>query len=113
MFEIGRVCVKIAGRDAGKRCVIVDVLDKNNVMIDGDCRRRKCGVRHLEATRQIINLSKGASNSEVVSAMKQAGFDVKEKQSKIKVDKTEKPRRARKTTINAGQTKKNPGRKQF
>ena len=42
MFEIGRLCVKIAGRDAGNKCVIVDVIDKNFVMIDGraSCRER-------------------------------------------------------------------------
>ena len=27
MFDIGRVCMKIAGRDAGKKCVIIDVVD--------------------------------------------------------------------------------------
>jgi len=26
MIEIGRLCVKIAGRDAGLKCVIVDIL---------------------------------------------------------------------------------------
>ena len=26
MIEIGRICVKLAGRDAGGECVVVDVL---------------------------------------------------------------------------------------
>jgi len=40
MFEIGRLCVKIAGRDARKKAVIVEVLDGNFVMRDGEVRRR-------------------------------------------------------------------------
>ena len=27
MIEVGRVCVKIAGRDAGKKCAVIKVLD--------------------------------------------------------------------------------------
>ena len=26
-IEVGRVCVKIAGREAGEKCVIVEVID--------------------------------------------------------------------------------------
>jgi len=45
---IGRVCMKIAGRDAGKIGVIVDTLENGFVLIDGAVRRRKCNVMHLE-----------------------------------------------------------------
>ena len=47
MFEIGKTCLKIAGRDAGKLAVIIDVLDETYVMIDGEVRRRKCNIYHL------------------------------------------------------------------
>jgi len=43
----GRICVKTAGRDAGLKCVIVDVLDDKFVLIDGETRRRKCNILHL------------------------------------------------------------------
>ena len=29
MMEVGRLCVKIAGRDAGMSCLIVDILKDN------------------------------------------------------------------------------------
>ena len=29
MMEVGRLCLKIAGRDAGMKCVIVEVIDDN------------------------------------------------------------------------------------
>ena len=48
MLTVGRLCIKIAGRDAGKQCVIVDVLDHNKVLIDGLTRRRPCNILHLE-----------------------------------------------------------------
>ena len=35
MMEVGRVCIKLAGRDAKQYCVITEVLDNTYVMIDG------------------------------------------------------------------------------
>ena len=32
-LDIGRVCVKLTGREAGKRCIIVDRIDKNFVLV--------------------------------------------------------------------------------
>ena len=48
-IEVGRVCVKVAGRESGKKCVIVDVMDKSFVVVTGPKkvtgvkRRRQCG----------------------------------------------------------------------
>ena len=47
MIEIGRIVIKTAGRDAGREAVIVDILDDNYVLIDGNVRRRKCNILHL------------------------------------------------------------------
>jgi large subunit ribosomal protein L14e len=75
--DIGRICVKLAGRDAGKRCIIVDVLDKNNVLIDGNTRRKKCNVAHLEPTNKILELKKNASHDVVVKLFQSEKMDVK------------------------------------
>ena len=45
MMEIGRLVVKIAGRDAGKRGAIIDVIDSSFVVVEGDLRRKKCNVK--------------------------------------------------------------------
>jgi large subunit ribosomal protein L14e len=74
MIEIGRVCVKIAGRDAGKKCVVVELLDKNLVMIDGETRRRKCNLEHIEPLDKKVEIKKGASHEEVIAALKSAGL---------------------------------------
>jgi large subunit ribosomal protein L14e len=74
MVDIGRVCVKIAGRDAGKKCVVIDVLGKEMVMIEGETRRRKCNVAHIEPLDKKVDIKKGASHEDVMAALKSAGL---------------------------------------
>jgi large subunit ribosomal protein L14e len=76
MNEIGRLCVKLAGRDSNKTCVIVDVLDEHTVLIDGQTRRRKCNIRHLEPLNKVIKLSKGASHADVKKAFAELNLEV-------------------------------------
>ncbi len=82
MYDIGRVCLKMAGRDAGRKCVIVDVLDANTVLIDGETRRRKCNVKHLEPLAQTVELKEGASAKDVAAALKKLGIAVTETKPK-------------------------------
>ena len=90
MIEIGRTCVKLAGRDAGKKCAIIDILDKNNVMIDGETRRRKCNILHLELLEETIKIGKNASHEEVCKAL---GTETTEKKTR---KAAERPKRERK-----------------
>src|SRR3989344_5030748 len=55
---IGKICVKLTGREAGKACVIVNNLDDNFVLIDGNVKRRKCNIDHLEFTNKILPIKK-------------------------------------------------------
>lgn len=89
MFDVGRVCVKIAGRDAGKKCIIVEVLDDKHVMIDGATRRRKCNKIHLEPLEKTLDIGSKATHEEVAKAFK--SIDVEVKTTKPK-QKTEKPK---------------------
>lgn len=92
MIEIGRVCVKTAGRDAGNHCVIVEVLKNNYVMIDGNVRRRKCNMIHLEPLDKVIKIKAKAATKDVQAAMKKEGIEVKEKKKRTKPkEKKEKP----------------------
>jgi large subunit ribosomal protein L14e len=57
-IEKGRVCVKIAGRESGKKCVIVDVIDENFVEIVGnEVKNKRCNIKHLEPLDQTIEVS--------------------------------------------------------
>ena len=93
MFEVGRVCVKIAGRDAGQKCVIVDVIDDKTVLIDGMTRRRKCNKLHLEPTNETVGITVNASHEHVVKAFKELGLEVKTTKAK---QKTVKPKTVKK-----------------
>src|SRR3989338_8785228 len=69
MLEIGRVCMKIAGRDAGKKGIVIDILDENYVLLDGEVRRRKCNIHHLEPMAQSVELKKNASHADVLKVL--------------------------------------------
>ncbi|MEM2896900.1 MAG: 50S ribosomal protein L14e [Candidatus Bathyarchaeia archaeon] len=76
-IEVGRICVKISGRESGKKCIILDVIDKNFVLITGPkqltgVRRRKANVKHLEATEEKIKIKKGATDEEVMKALEKS-----------------------------------------
>ncbi len=93
MIEIGRLCLKLAGRDANKKCVVIEILDDNYVTIDGETRRRKCNIQHIEPLNQVLNIKEGASHSEVVKEFKKLGMELKETAPK---NAAEKPKTKRK-----------------
>ena len=76
MMTVGRLCMKIAGRDAGKKCAIVDIIDKTIVLVDGETRRRKCNIAHLEPLRDVVKIKKGCSHDEIVSVFKKLGIEL-------------------------------------
>ena len=95
MIEIGRLCVKIAGRDAGLKCVIVDVLDDKFVLIDGETRRRKCNILHLEPLKDIVKIKKNASHEDIKKEFKKLNLKARDTKPK---QKTDRPRKQRKTS---------------
>jgi large subunit ribosomal protein L14e len=78
-IEVGRMCVKICGREAGKKCVIVDIIDKSFVLVTGPksvtgVKRRRANINHLEPLAEKIEIKRGASDEEVIEALKQKGL---------------------------------------
>jgi|UniRef100_A0A7J2TZR2 large subunit ribosomal protein L14e len=78
-IEIGRICVKVAGREAGRKCVIVDIIDENFVVVTGPkqltgVKRRRCNINHIEVLDKRVEIQKGASDEEVTKALEQAGL---------------------------------------
>lgn len=77
MFDIGRVCMKIAGREAGRYCTVVKKVDTHFVEVTGPeaatgVRRRKCNINHLEPLSDMIELKDGASDEQVLKAWSSA-----------------------------------------
>jgi len=77
-IEVGRICVKLTGREAGKKCVIVDIIDKSFVLITGPktvtgIKRRRSNINHVEPIQEKIAIKRGSSDEEVAEALKTAG----------------------------------------
>lgn len=73
-MDVGRVCVKLRGREAGGRCVIVDVVDRNYVLVTGPqeltgVRRRRVNMAHLRPLDERIEIGRGASDEEVMRVL--------------------------------------------
>ena len=86
--------MKVAGRDAGKKCVVVDTEGKNYVVIDGETRRRKCNIVHLEPLDKIIEIERGAGHSDISIAFAKLNLKVLETKPR---KNTVRPRIKRKT----------------
>lgn len=81
VYDIGRVCVKTMGREAGNYCVVVDIIDKNYVIIDGlYIRRRRVNYKHIEPLPELVEIKKGAKHEDVEAAIKKAKLDKKMKE---------------------------------
>ncbi|MHA1636641.1 MAG: 50S ribosomal protein L14e [Candidatus Thorarchaeota archaeon] len=90
LYEVGRICVKIAGREAGSYCVVIDSQDSKMVLITGPqklngVRRRSCNTSHLEPLDTIISVSKGAKDEDVEKAIEAAGLTDKFR-TKIRIE---------------------------
>ncbi|MEM0188562.1 MAG: 50S ribosomal protein L14e [Saccharolobus sp.] len=78
-IEIGRICVKSRGREAGRKCVIVDIIDDNFVLVTGPkdvtgVKRRRVNITHIEPTDKKIDIQKGASDEEVKKKLEESGL---------------------------------------
>jgi len=78
ILEKGRICLKLAGREAGKYCVVVEPLDEAFVMITGPksvtrIKRRKCNIVQLEPTSEKFELS-SFEDSAIETAWKNSGL---------------------------------------
>ena len=87
MFEVGRVCMKVAGREAGKYCVVVKAAgkgknEKSFVFVTGPklltgIKRRRSNIDHLKATDHKLEVKENSNDEEVISAYEKAGLIVK------------------------------------
>ena len=74
-IEVGRVCVKLSGREAGRKCVIVDLVDKTFVLVTGPksvtgVKRRRANTNHIEPLVEKLDIKRGASDEEIEGVLK-------------------------------------------
>lgn len=111
LFEIGRLCLKIAGRDAGKKCLVLDQLDANYVLVDGQTRRRKVNIKHLEALPELIEIARNASPDAVRKVFEALGLEVIKPKAKTAVERVKKRKVVKKKAESLEAKEKKPGKK--
>lgn len=75
ILDVGRVCRKTAGKEAGKYCVVVDKPEKNIIAVDGkEIKKKKTSIWHLEPLPEVLKIKKGAKTEDIVKALEKAGF---------------------------------------
>lgn len=90
-IEVGRICVKTRGREAGKKCVIVDIMDDKFVLVTGPkslngVKRRRSNIKHLEPTEMKIEIKPGASDEEIIEKLQEMNLlEVMRESVKIKL----------------------------
>ena len=72
--DVGRICLKLKGREAAKRCVVVDVIDRNYVMVTGPfeltgVKRRRVNMSHLKPLDEVIEIPRNASDKEIIDIL--------------------------------------------
>ncbi|MFW6285836.1 MAG: 50S ribosomal protein L14e [Nanoarchaeota archaeon] len=97
MLETGRLCVKTAGRDAMQHCVVVEIIDEKHVLVDGNTRRKKVNILHLEPLSKKFKIKKGADTKTIHELFKEENIEVK-KPSEKKEKKEKKPQIKKKDT---------------
>ena len=89
----------MTGRDAGKEAVIISKVENNYVLIDGNVRRKKVNVSHIEPLNKVLKIKENASTEDILKA-----FD----ENKIKVTKiiSDKPKKEQKPQVKAVKAEK-------
>lgn len=65
------MCLKTQGREKGNKCVIIDVIDRNFVVVTGpEVRRRRANMDHLMLLDETVEIQRNASDEEVTSILK-------------------------------------------
>ena len=77
-IEVGRICLKVSGRESGRKCVIIDIMDKSFILVTGPksvtgVRRRRTNINHVEPLQDKIEIKRGATDEEIAEALKAEG----------------------------------------
>ncbi len=75
LIEVGRVCIKTAGHEAGEKCIVIDNAGDGFAIVVGPrVKKRRCNIKHLEILPHKIDIKKGAAEKEAVDALLKAGL---------------------------------------
>ncbi|MCS7093793.1 MAG: 50S ribosomal protein L14e [Candidatus Aenigmarchaeota archaeon] len=79
MIEVGRICVKLSGREKGRYCVVLKKIDKNFVLVSGPkiltgVKRRRVNLIHLQPTKYKLEIKEEADDKELLEAWRKSNL---------------------------------------
>lgn len=123
-LDVGRVCMKIAGNEAGKYAVVLKKLKDEKtkkesfVLVTGPklltgVKRRRSNIEHLEPTEYKLEIKEDATDEEVIEAYEKSSLITKfglkrPSAAELKAEKVkpeEKPKETKKTKTKKEETK--------
>ena len=93
VLDVGRVCIKTSGRDAMQYGVIVEKVDENFVVLDGQVRRRKVNIQHIEPLMKTVDIKAKADTKTVIKALEGVGIVVQPRVENKKVNTIPRPKK--------------------
>lgn len=70
-MEVGQICIKTKGREAGRKVIVLTAPKEGRVLIDGNkVKRRECNMLHLFPINEKVKIAKEAPHDAVVKALK-------------------------------------------
>jgi len=75
----GRICVITRGRDKGKKCVIVGIIDDSNVLVTGPkelngVKRGRKNILHLIPLSETVRIRTNSRDETVLAAIEKDGL---------------------------------------
>jgi len=71
-LEEGTVCIKTHGKEAGRKCIVIDFDKKTGkITVEGpQVKKRKCNPKHLMPLKKKIAVKKGMKKEEIAKLLK-------------------------------------------
>ena len=73
-ISVGRIVVKLMGREAGRKAVVTQIIDRNFAEITGPVdltgvKRRRVNINHIEPTDYTVDIERGSDDKSITSAI--------------------------------------------
>ena len=110
MIEVGRLCVKTAGRDAMEYCVVAEVVDDRMVTVDGNTRRKNVNKAHLEPLPLKLDIKQGSDRATIQQEFEKHEIPVRTR-GESRTPKSKEQQKAEKTEKSQKKTTKSSSKK--
>lgn len=82
-ISLGRIVTKIMGREAGRRAVVTEIIDRNFVEITGPfdltgVKRRRVNINHIEPSEHVLDISRDNNTDDDIMSAVEGNDEIKE-----------------------------------